>query len=322
MDQKRIVLVDAYSLLYRSFYAIQYLNTSDGRPTNALYGFIHLLFNIIDIVEPDAIVIAFDAPGKTFRHTDYAEYKAKRKETPDELKQQLVFSRKLIQSLGIPFQEQVGYEADDVIGTLSLQAEQHGYQTTIVTGDLDALQLVDPNVSVMTTRKGVSEVIVYTPETVKERFGFEPIFVPDYKALVGDTSDNIPGVPGVGEKTATKIIQLYGNIEFLLEHLSEVEPKILKKLQPQIEQIKFSKYLATIDRHVPLEYNFAPYEITPKQLESARKMFKFLEFRNLQKKLESTLRKYCITSKVADDENQNKEHNHVHLSIVKGLQIA
>lgn len=296
MNQKRIVLIDAYSLLYRAFYAIQYLNTSDGRPTNALYGFTNLLFNIIDKVQPDAIVVAFDAPGKTFRHTHYAEYKAKRKETPDELKQQLIFSRDLIQSLGIPFQEQVGYEADDVIGTLSLLAEKHGYQTTIVTGDLDALQLVDANVSVMSTRKGVSDVILYTPETVKERFGFEPELVPDYKALVGDTSDNIPGVPGVGEKTATKIIQQYGNIESLLQQLSEVEPKILKKIEHQTEQIKFSKYLATIERKVPIEYDFAPYEITPKQLESASKMFEFLEFRNLQKKLEATLRKYCKTS--------------------------
>ncbi len=292
MDPKRLVLIDAYSLLYRAFYAIGYLSTSDGRPTNALHGFTALFFNILDLIKPDAIVVAFDAPGKTFRHVDYAEYKAKRKETPNELKQQLVIARDLITSLGIPIQEQISYEADDIIGTLSRLAEEHGYLTTIVTGDLDALQLVDPYVSVMSTRKGVSDVILYNPEAVYERYGFEPIFVPDYKALVGDQSDNIPGVPGIGDKTATQIIQKYGSIEALLEHLPQLEPKLLKKIEPNVEQLKSSKRLATIERSVPLEYDFLPYEVTPKHFESAHHMFDALEFRGLKKKLDIILKRY------------------------------
>lgn len=298
MERKRFVLIDAYSLLYRAFYAIHQLSTTNGQPTNALYGFTVLLFNIIDQVQPDTIVIAFDPPGKTFRHTEYSEYKAKRKETPGELKQQLVFAREFISSLGIPTKEQVGYEADDIIGTLSKIAKEYDYQTTIVTGDLDALQLVDADTSVMSTRKGVSDVMIYTPEAVYERFGFYPAFVPDYKALVGDTSDNIPGVPGVGEKMATKIIQQYGHIESLLDQLPEVDPKILKKIEPQVQQIHFSKYLATIHREVPIEFDFLPYKVTSEIAQTARTMFDQLEFRNLKKRLETVLQQYSQSPEV------------------------
>ncbi|HKU52708.1 MAG TPA: hypothetical protein VJQ25_09600, partial [Nitrospira sp.] len=171
MDRKRLVIIDGYSLLYRAFFATRYLSTADGRPTNALYGFTQMLFLLLENIRPDAIVVALDAPGKTFRHAEYSEYKGTRRETAEELKVQLPVARDLIAALGIPSVEVTGYEADDVVGTISRLAEENGYDTTIVTGDLDSLQLVDDCVSVLTMRMGVTDTVTYRPEGVMERWG-------------------------------------------------------------------------------------------------------------------------------------------------------
>lgn len=251
-----------------------------------------MLFELLQRDCPDCIVVALDAHAPTFRHEEYEAYKGTRKETPPELIEQLIESRALLEALHIPTLELNGYEADDIVGTLSLDAENRGYITTIVTGDLDSLQLVDHCVSVMTTRRGVSDVVIYNPEAVRERYGFGPEYITDYKALVGDTSDNIPGVPGIGEKSATILIQRFGPIEQIIERIEEVDEKFRKKIEPNIEQLKKSKWLATIHRTVPLEFNYEPYQITESQLALSIAKLTEYEFRGHTKKLPQILAPY------------------------------
>jgi DNA polymerase-1 len=291
---KRLVILDGYSLLYRAFFATRYMSTSDGRPTNALYGFVGMLFYILEHDEPDAVVVALDAPGKTFRHTEYAEYKGTRRDTAPELIVQLKESRELIAALGITSVELTGYEADDVVGTISRLAEANGYNTTIVTGDLDSLQLVDDCVQVMTSKIGVTDVKFYKPEDVVERYEFEAKYVPDYKAIVGDTSDNIPGVPGIGAKGATELIKKWGTIENILEHFDEIEPKHQKKIEPEEvrTQMMKSKWLATIDCEAPVQYDFKPFQLTEEQFEAARAFFELYELRSHARRMPLVLGKY------------------------------
>ncbi len=302
MEGKRLVLIDGYSLLYRAFFATRYLTTTDGRPTNALYGFLQMLFSVLETVQPQAIVVALDAPGKTFRHAEFVDYKGTRKETQDELKVQLSAARELIESLGIPAIEKVGFEADDIIGTLSRLAESNGYDTTIVTGDLDSLQLVDGHVTVVTPRQGMTETTTYTPKEVLERFGVGPELIPDFKAIKGDTSDNIPGVAGIGEKGAATLLQDFGTIEMLLNRLEEVPPKFKAKIEPQIDQMKMSKWLATIVRDVPVDYNFLPFQLTQAEFEKAQAFLESYEFKSLSKRFGRVFASYLEGSEETGSE--------------------
>lgn len=205
MSTKRLILIDGFSLLYRAFYGNKFMSTTDGRPTNALFGFLGMVLRVMEDKKPDAVLVALDAPGKTFRHAEFPEYKGTRREMPDEMKSQIPIARELlISALGIPQIELVGYEADDIIGTISRQAEEHGYLTTIITGDHDALQLVDHCVSVVTPKVGVTDVNEYDVAAVIAKYGFGPEFLTDYKAMAGDSSDNIPGVPGIGDKVRNR----------------------------------------------------------------------------------------------------------------------
>lgn len=292
MTSKRLVIVDGYSLLYRAFFATRFLSTSDGRPTNALYGFTQMLFGILESVKPDAIVVALDAPGKNFRHADFAEYKGTRKETAPELKAQFPMTRELLADLGIPQVEVTGFEADDVVGTISKLAEENGYETTIVTGDLDSLQLVDECVSVLTPRTGVTDTITYDPAAVRARYGFGPEHIVDMKALKGDTSDNIPGVPGIGDKGAAELIAEFGEVENLLSRSSAVPAKYWKKIEPFQDQMLLCKKLATIRRDVPLEYDFQPFQLTEAQIEAARGMLEGLEMKSLARRAPVVLGRY------------------------------
>ncbi len=292
MSSPRLVIIDGYALLYRAFFATRYLSTSDGKPTNALFGFTSMLFSILEKLKPDAIVVALDAPGKTFRHVEYEGYKATRKETQPELKVQLNEARSLIAALGIPSIELIGFEADDVCGTISLRAEKAGYVTTIVTGDLDALQLVDHCVEVLTPKMGMTDTVIYDTAAVVERYGFGPNFVPDFKALKGDTSDNIPGVPGIGDKGAADLIEKFGTIENMLAKIAEVEPKYRKKIEGCEEQMVKSKWLATIIRDAPVEYDFAPYKLSPENAETAVKMLEGYEFRKLVRRAPAVFAPY------------------------------
>lgn len=279
MARKKLVVIDGYSLLYRAFFATRYLSTADGRPTNALYSFANMLFKLLEDVRPDAFIVALDAPGKTFRHSEYAEYKGTRRETPEELKAQFPVARELISALGIQSIELTGYEADDVVGTISADASGAGYDTIIVTGDLDSLQLVDEHVRVLTMKQGVTDTFTYDVDAVVERYGFGPELIPDYKAIVGDTSDNIPGTPGIGQKGATELLVEFGGIESILSKFDELPAKYQKKITGQEEQMRMSRWLATIVRNAPVEIDFEPFELTPDQLKSAKAWLESVEFR-------------------------------------------
>ncbi len=292
--RKRLILIDGYSLLYRAFFATRYLSTSDGRPTNALFGFTSMLLNLIEKIQPDAVVVALDAPGKTFRHAEFAEYKGTRRETADELKVQLADSRELISALGIDQVECIGFEADDVVGTISKQAEENGYDTTVVTGDLDSLQLVDACVSVLTMKTGVTDTMTYDRAAVIERLGVGPELVPDFKAIKGDTSDNIPGVPGIGDKGAAELITTFGTIEQILERFDELPAKYQKKILGNEAQMKVSKWLATIVRNAPITYDFKPFSLTPEQMEAAIAFMDKLEFKGLVKRAPFVLARYQV----------------------------
>lgn len=290
--KKKLVVIDGYSLLFRAFYGARYMSTSDGRPTNALFGLVSMLFVLFEREKPDSVVVAFDAPGKTFRDEAYEEYKGTRSETPDDLRQQLPIARDLMAALAIPSLEVPGFEADDVIGAIALDAKKKGYETIIVSGDLDQLQLVNDSVRVMTTRKGVTDVVVYDVAAVHERYGFGPEFIPDYKALVGDASDNIPGVPGIGPKSAAELIQQFGTVEEMLAHLDKVPEKYRKKIEPLKDEIPKYKWLATIRHDVPFKYDYPNYTLSPDQLREAQQLFEWLEFRQHGRRLPIVLKPY------------------------------
>lgn len=283
---RKVILIDGNSLLYRAFFAIRFLSTKDGRPTNALYGFANMLLKLLNEEKPYAMLVAFDAPAKTFRHEQYPEYKATRSAPPDELRVQSPLARVLARAMGLPVFEVPGYEADDIVGTCAKQAEECGYNVLIVTGDLDELQLVSEQTSVAVSTKGVSDITVYTPEAVRERFGMDPDLFVDFKALKGDTSDNIPGVPGVGDKTAAKLIQQFGGIDGILARLEELPAgKVRQSIEASREQLPLSRELCTIVTDMPLEVDFSelkPYDRTPGEAEA---FFREHEFESLIKRL-------------------------------------
>jgi len=244
--KQRLVLIDGHSLVYRAFFALPSLTDREGNVVNAAYGFTSMLLLALQ-EHPDYVLASFDLGGRTFRHEELAQYKATRRPTPPELSPQFPLTRDIVRAFGIPIYEIQGVEADDVIGTLARQAREQGLHSTIVTGDLDALQLVNDDVFVLTSKRGVSETILYTPERVRERYGLEPIQTVDLKGLVGDVSDNIPGIRGIGEKTAIKLIQEFGSVESLIENRERVTPpKVKKLLDEHWEQALLSKKMATI----------------------------------------------------------------------------
>ena len=283
---KKVILIDGNSLLYRAFFALPHFSTLENQPTNAVYGFTMMLIRLIEEEKPDIVVVAFDAPVKTFRHTEFEEYKAHRKPTPEELSSQAPLARKLVKAFHIPILEVPGFEADDVIGTLAVKASAESYDVLIVTGDLDELQLIGDKVRVMRTVKGVTETITFDEKGVREHYGFRPEQVPDYKALTGDTSDNIPGVPGIGPKTAVKLLEEYDTIENLLEHASEVQPARFQAiLTANAAQAVLSKRLATIVKDVPIDIVFEHCRFKGLDIPDVREMFRELGFVSLLKRL-------------------------------------
>lgn len=262
---QRFVILDGSSLMYRAFYALPPLADSQGEPTHAILGFSNMLTRLLGELKPDALVIAFDKGRKTFRTERYPEYKGTRDKTPEELLAQIPLLHEFAAAFGISFLEKKRYEADDIIGTLSTKAAAEGHDVMIVTGDKDALQLVRPNLRVMLTKKGISELKEYNEAVFQEEYGFLPIHMIDFKGLMGDTSDNIPGVPGVGPKTAAKLLAEYGTLENVLEHINEISGKKLKeRLMANREQAILSKELATIELHVPgLDLQMEEYVIAP-----------------------------------------------------------
>ena len=282
---RKFVIIDGSSLVHRAFYALPLLTTADGLYTNAVYGFTMMMVKLLDELKPDLIVVAFDKSKITFRNDLYAEYKAHRKPTPGELSQQFSLVKDILEALGITAIEQAGYEADDIIGTLAARAGEAGHQVVIVTGDRDALQLISPHTQVMLTKKGISDMDVYDKQAFEAKYGVTPEQQIDLKGLMGDASDNIPGVPGIGEKTAMKLIIEYGTIENVLENIEHVSgKKIQENLRNNKEIALLSKKLATIDCDMPLEFKTESFEFIPDGEKVKELCIKF-EFKSLIPKI-------------------------------------
>ena len=250
------LLVDGNSLMHRAFHALPLMD-ADGVYTNAVYGFLSMLLKVIKEENVQYLAVCFDEHGPTFRHTVYADYKAGRRETPPELRQQFGTILSLLDDMGVRRFSLQGWEADDLLGTLSLKGAAAGVTPLLLTGDRDALQLVGGGTELMFTRKGISETIRFTPAKVYEEYGFTPEQVTDWKGLAGDSSDNIPGVPGVGDKTAVKLLQEYGTLEEVLANADRVKGKLGEKLAAFADQARFSKDLATIRRDAPVEFSLS-----------------------------------------------------------------
>lgn len=279
--KENIVIIDGSSLLYRAFYAIPHLTDAQGHPTNAVYGFLNMLLKLYGELDPQYVAVAFDKGKHTFRNDLFDGYKATRKPAPDDLRPQFALIREVLACLGICVLEQEGYEGDDIIGTLARRTAADGYAVDVVTGDRDALQLVTDDVTVYLTKKGITNMLAVTPAVMESEYGYTPAQVVDMKALMGDTADNIPGVPGVGEKTALKLISQFGSVHGVYEHLDEVKGKKLQeKLADNKDKAVLSKDLATIRCDVPLDYTMDMFQPQPRQ-EDVAQLFRSLGFRNL-----------------------------------------
>ncbi|KUG03886.1 dna polymerase i [hydrocarbon metagenome] len=286
MDQK-IMLIDGNSLLYRAFYALPLLQTSQGIFTNGVYGFFTMFNRVVAEEKPSHIVVAFDKSRDTFRREMYQAYKANRSAPPDELKGQFNLLREVLRARNIVYLEADGYEADDIIGTLCRKAVERGLETVVVTGDGDTLQLVSDHVNVIMTRKGISEIEKYDPAKVKEKWEVDPEQMKDIKGLMGDASDNIPGVPGVGAKTAIKLIKEFGALENLYKHLDQVKgKKLVEKLLEHREQAFLSRELGTIATDIVFEDDMDHYLVKEANHEVLKKIYKELEFNNFLRELE------------------------------------
>ena len=253
-----LMILDGNSIVNRAFYGVRPLTAPDGTPTNAVYGFLAILRRLLDEVKPEALCVAFDLKEPTFRHRAYEGYKAQRRPMPEELAAQMPVLKDVLDAMGVRRYEMPGYEADDILGTAASVCEKQGWQCTVVTGDKDSLQLISDRTTVcnVKTAKGQTESILYTPERFAEEYGFTPEKMVDLKALMGDSSDNIPGVPGIGEKTAMELVRRYGSIEQIYADLGALDIKegVRKKLSEGEESAKFSFWLATIFREVPMDF--------------------------------------------------------------------
>lgn len=284
--KNRIVIVDGNSLINRAYYAVQRpMITKDGIYTQGIYGFINMLNKIRTEYESGYMAVAFDMKAPTFRHKEYPEYKAGRKKMPPELAMQLPLLKDVLKAMNIKILEKEGYEADDIIGTIAKQAESVDMEAIIITGDKDELQLATDKTKVIITRKGVSEFEAFDRAAFFEKYGFEPEVFIDFKGMMGDQSDNIPGIPGVGEKTALKFMKQYGNLENFLEHRDELKGKMKEKVCANVDIAIMSKRLATIDVNVPMDVDFAEYELTEPDYDELINVYVKLEFNSLLKKL-------------------------------------
>lgn len=291
---KKLVLIDGNALVHRAYHALPKLTTKKGELVNAVYGFISILLKVLNDLKPDYVAATFDLAGPTFRHEEFKDYKATRVRAPQELYDQLDRVKQVLVALNVPIYEQQGFEADDVIGTLAFQASEEkkeDVETIIVTGDLDTLQLVNDKVKVYTLKKGINDTILYDKKAVHDRYGLSPEQMPDFKGLKGDPSDNIPGVPGVGDKTATELLKEYNTIENLYENVGLLPQKIGNKLEEYKEQAVFSKYLATIKTDVPVRLDLSKCELRDYNPEIVRRLFEELEFFSLLKRLPNNEKK-------------------------------
>ena len=282
--REKIVLIDGHSILNRAFYGVPDLTNAEGLHTNAIYGFLNILFKILDEEQPEYLTVTFDVHAPTFRHEMYPEYKGTRKPMAEELRQQVPVIKEVLQAMNIATIEKAGLEADDLLGTISHSCEEKGMDVAIISGDRDTLQLATEHVKIRIpkTKQGRTEIEDYFASDVKEKYGVTPIEFIDVKALMGDTADNIPGVPGIGEKTATRIIVEYGNIENAHEHVSELKPpRASKNLDEFWDQAVLSKTLATIDIHADVPFDLEAARHGNMYTKEAHDYFQRLQFKNL-----------------------------------------
>ena len=290
-DKPTLMLLDGNSLAFRAFYALPAENfkTQGGLTTNAVYGFTAMLINLLRDEQPSHIAAAFDVSRQTFRKEKYPEYKEGRSATPDEFRGQIDITKEVLGALGITVLAEAGYEADDIIATLATQAQSEGHRVLIVTGDRDSLQLVSDDVTVLYPRKGVSELTRFTPEAVQEKYGLSPNQYPDFAALRGDPSDNLPGIPGVGEKTATKWIAEYGSLQSLVDNVDKVKGKVGDALRANLSSVLLNRQLTDLVKDVPLAQTPDTLRMQPWDRDHIHRLFDDLEFRVLRDRLFDTL---------------------------------
>lgn len=285
MSLDTMIIIDGNSLAHRAYHAIPPLTTSQGLIINAVYGFTNMLLKILAGENPGRIAVAFDKGKITFRHDDYVDYKANRSATPDDLRPQFAILKDVLKAMRISIFEIEGFEADDLIGTLSAHAEQAGLKSIIVTGDRDALQLVSPLTKVRLTKKGISELDEYDEGKVWDRYGITPLQYIDFKGITGDTSDNVPGIPGIGEKTASRLLKEYGSLEEILAHAGEITGRTGNLVITHREQAELSKRLVTIHREVPVEIDLEQCRWRGPDYKELLEIFKKLEFKSLIKSI-------------------------------------
>ena len=292
---KKLILIDGHSILNRAFYGVPELTNSEGLHTNAVYGFLNIMFKILDEEKPDYLTVAFDLSAPTFRHKMYGGYKGTRKPMPHELVEQVPLIKEALTDMNVCVVTKEGYEADDILGTLAKRAEAEGMIVSVVSGDRDLLQLATDNIKIRIpkTKKGTTEIEDYNTAQVVETYGVTPVEFIDMKALMGDASDNIPGVPGIGEKTAGAIISKYHSIENAYEHVEELTPnKAKNNLKEYYEQAQLSKTLATININTPLEYSFENAGLSDMFTKDAYQLFKRLEFKSILSRFEKNVESY------------------------------
>ncbi|MCR6546290.1 DNA polymerase I [Dehalobacterium formicoaceticum] len=278
---KKFLIVDGNSLIHRAFYALPLLSNAQGQFTNGAYGFTTMFTKILDEEKPDYVVVCFDKDKKTFRTEQFKDYKGQRKPTPAELATQFALVRQIINALNVVYEELDGYEADDIIGAMVKRGEEAGFTNLILTGDKDALQLVSNHSTVLLIRKGISELEPFDEQAIFDKYALKPYQIIDLKGLMGDSSDNIPGVPGVGEKTALKLLHQYQTVEGIYENLEELTPKLRSKLAENRQLADLSKDLATIRTDLPLEIDLSRYKSSAPNYEELLKVYRELEFKSL-----------------------------------------
>ena len=290
MEKGKFIIIDGNSLMHRAFYALPKLTNSKGFHTSVIYGFVNMINKILEEYKPQYIGIAFDRKAPTFRHLEYAEYKAGRHKMAEEMAEQIPVLKEVLAAMNIKQSEIDGFEADDIIGTVAAKCDEKGIPAFIVTGDKDAFQLISDNVHTLMTKKGISEIEEYDIGKLNDTYGITPAQITDLKGLMGDASDNIPGVPGVGEKTALELIHQFGTVENVLENVSEIRKnKVRENVSNNRSQALFSKKLATIVRDVPIDFNLDDYALKEADKEKLYSLFSELEFKGLIEKMFSSL---------------------------------
>ena len=284
-SQEKFVVIDGNSLLYRAFYALPPLENRRGEQTNAVYGFTNMLVRLLGEENPDYVAVAFDPPRPSFRIRIDENYKAQREKMPAELGEQIARTREILAALRIPVFEVEDYEADDVIGTLADRFKSAGKAVTVVSGDADLLQLVEEGIEVLLTKKGISQMERYDPDRLKEEYSLTPEQFIDYKALKGDPSDNIPGVPGIGDKTARSLLEEYGSLDNIYKNLDQLKGKVARNLTEYRDQLYTGRDLVTLRRSVPVQVDWEQCRRSEYDYDRLLPLLEELEFRSLAARL-------------------------------------